>query len=120
MAMQALFHELAVHQDVQKKLQQEIDEYCAEHDAHDEHDPALLAKLGLLQACINEALRLWPPVASGTQRITPPEGLFVGDAFIPGNMAVQVPSYLIHRSTYTPGISKGGLTQKLFCCALTL
>ena len=96
MSLQALFYELSNHQNAQKKLKQEIDEYFVQHD---EADPVLLAKMGHLQACINEALRLWPPVPSGTQRITPPEGIHVGDAFIPGNTLVQVPTYHMHRST---------------------
>ncbi|OAA81644.1 Cytochrome P450 [Akanthomyces lecanii RCEF 1005] len=67
---------------------QEIDEYFVEHD---EADPVLLSKMGYLQACINETLRLWPPVPSGAQRITPPEGIHVGDAFIPGNTLCMYP-----------------------------
>ncbi|KAJ3483928.1 hypothetical protein NLG97_g7187 [Lecanicillium saksenae] len=96
--MEDLFYELSVNRDVQKKLQEEVDAYFAENN---EPDPTLLAKLDYLQACINETLRLWPPVPSGTQRVTPPEGLQVGDAFIPGNTIVQVPTYTVHRSTPT-------------------
>lgn len=98
MSLQTLFYELSNHQDAQKRLQQEIDEYFVEHD---EADPVLLTKMGYLQACINETLRLWPPVPSGAQRITPPEGIHVGDAFISGNTLVHVPTYLMHRSMYT-------------------
>ncbi|XWW99660.1 hypothetical protein V2A60_007671 [Cordyceps javanica] len=95
MSLQALFYELSINQDAQTKLREEVDAYFAEHDRP---EPVLLAKLDHLQACINEAMRLWPPVMSGMQRTTPPEGLQVGDAFIPGNIHVQVPTYLIHRS----------------------
>ncbi|OAQ99808.1 hypothetical protein LLEC1_00720 [Akanthomyces lecanii] len=94
MSLLALFYELSNHRDAQEKLQQEIDAYFLEHD---EADPALLAKMRYLQACINETLRLWPPVPSGAQRITPPEGIHVGDAFIPGDTLVQVPTYNMHR-----------------------
>lgn len=101
--LQALFYEMAVNQEAQKKLQQEIDAHVAEYGDGGGNglDPALLAKLDHLQACINETLRLWPPVISGVQRETPPEGLQVGDVRLPGNILVQVPTHLIHRSTYT-------------------
>ncbi|KAL2166799.1 hypothetical protein VTG60DRAFT_2152 [Thermothelomyces hinnuleus] len=42
-------------------------------------------------------MRLHPPVPSGTQRMTPPEGLWIGDRFIPGDTIVQVPSYTVFR-----------------------
>ncbi|EON67962.1 hypothetical protein W97_07108 [Coniosporium apollinis CBS 100218] len=40
-------------------------------------------------------MRLHPPVPSGVQRMTPPEGLRVGDTFIPGNAIVQIPYHTI-------------------------
>lgn len=93
--LQNLLYELSINPDAQRKLQQEID---ADVAGVDECDPARLARLGYLQACIDETLRLWPPVASGTQRITPPEGLQVGDVLLPGNMIVQVPAIVVHRN----------------------
>ncbi|KAM3532651.1 hypothetical protein NHJ13051_000114 [Beauveria bassiana] len=93
--LQNLLYELSINPDAQRKLQQEIDANVA---GVDECDPARLARLGYLQACIDETLRLWPPVASGTQRITPPEGLQVGDVLLPGNMIVQVPAIVMHRN----------------------
>ncbi|KAL5585544.1 hypothetical protein FOVSG1_014933 [Fusarium oxysporum f. sp. vasinfectum] len=56
-----------------------------------------LSELTYLQACIDETLRLFPPVPSGLQRMTPPEGLRVGDIFIPGDTIVTVPSYTLYR-----------------------
>ncbi|PMB65937.1 Tryprostatin B 6-hydroxylase [Beauveria bassiana] len=91
--LQNLLYELSINPDAQRKLQQEIDANVA---GVDECDPARLARLGYLQACIDETLRLWPPVASGMQRITPPEGLQVGDVLLPGNMIVQVPAIYVY------------------------
>ncbi|GAB7355616.1 hypothetical protein MBLNU459_g6340t1 [Dothideomycetes sp. NU459] len=51
----------------------------------------------LLNACINEALRLYPAVPSGPTRETPKEGIHVGDIFIPGNVCVQMPGYAMAR-----------------------
>ncbi|EWY92019.1 hypothetical protein FOYG_08925 [Fusarium oxysporum NRRL 32931] len=39
----------------------------------------------------------FPPVPSGLQRMTPAEGLQVGDIFIPGDTIVTVPSYTVYR-----------------------
>lgn len=98
MTLLDLFYELSLNPHVQKKLQEEIDAYFA---VNEKAEPALLSKLEYLQACVNETLRLWPPVTSGTQRMTPPEGLQVGDAFIPGNMLVQIPTYTVHRGKHS-------------------
>ncbi|KID80224.1 uncharacterized protein G6M90_00g011610 [Metarhizium brunneum] len=79
------------------------------HDAHLAHAlqreldmlPGLahdnLLKIPLLDAVIHETMRLHPAVPSGTQRVTPPEGLTIGERHIPGNTIVQVPSYTVFR-----------------------
>jgi hypothetical protein len=50
-----------------------------------------------LTGIINEALRLRPPVPSGLQRLTPPEGAVIAGRYIPGNMNVSTPTYSLHR-----------------------
>ncbi|KAF1349719.1 putative P450 monooxygenase [Delphinella strobiligena] len=58
---------------------------------------AVIKDAKLLNGAINEALRLHPPVPSGVFRTTPPEGIQVGEVFIPGGTTVQTPGYVIGR-----------------------
>jgi cytochrome P450 len=50
-----------------------------------------------LNGIINEALRLHPPVPSGTLRVTPPEGITVRGTFIPGDTTVLSPPWTVGR-----------------------
>ncbi|KAG5984829.1 hypothetical protein E4U55_003047 [Claviceps digitariae] len=92
--LSSLFFFLASNKAECVKLQQEID---ACFPGATELDQSKLSKMKFLQACINEALRLLPPVPSGLQRMTPPEGLMIGDTFIPGETIVTIPSYAQYR-----------------------
>ncbi|KAG6180600.1 hypothetical protein E4U36_004717 [Claviceps purpurea] len=92
--LSSLFFLLATNKTECVKLQQELDT-C--FPGATELDQSKLSKMKFLQACINEALRLLPPVPSGLQRMTPPEGLMIGDRFIPGDTIVTIPSYAQYR-----------------------
>ncbi|KAJ5266848.1 cytochrome P450 [Penicillium angulare] len=46
--------------------------------------------------CIEESLRLSPPLPRGLERVTPPEGAKIMGKF-PGNFGVSVPAYAAHR-----------------------
>ncbi|KAL3442746.1 cytochrome P450 monooxygenase [Aspergillus insuetus] len=85
-----LFFHLATDPVWQTKLQAELD---ALPDLSQEQ----LTKPKLLDALINETLRLHPAVPSGTQRTTPPEGLQIGDRYIPGDVMVCVPTHTLFR-----------------------
>ncbi|KAL9943998.1 hypothetical protein D7B24_000866 [Verticillium nonalfalfae] len=93
-SLTCLFYNLARNPQVMAKLQADLDAY---HVEHEQADHLSLSKLKYLQACIDESLRLFPPVPSGVQRMSPPEGQQIGDVFIPGNTVVQVPSYTLNR-----------------------
>lgn len=51
-----------------------------------------------LNGCINEALRLNPPVPSAVYRVTPPEGISIAGTHIPGNTNLFCPQYVVSRS----------------------
>ncbi|KAE8332165.1 cytochrome P450 [Aspergillus sergii] len=85
-----LFFHLATDHTWQAKLQEEL-------DALPELTQERLTSVKLLDALINETLRLHPAVPSGTQRLTPPEGLQIGDKYIPGDVMVCIPTHTLFR-----------------------
>ena len=57
------------------------------------------ADLLYLNACVEEALRIYPPVPMSTPRIMPPEGATICGRFIPGNV-LPPPKHLIAKESY--------------------
>ncbi|KAF9883071.1 hypothetical protein FE257_004128 [Aspergillus nanangensis] len=73
-----------------------------ELDAHISSDVVVppyadVRTLPYLKACLDESLRLSPPVATGLQRKTPPEGMYINNEWIAGNTLVSLPAYIAHR-----------------------
>lgn len=62
---------------------------------------AEVKNLPYLKACLDESLRLSPPVSRGLERKTPPEGMQILGENIPGNVTVSVPTYAAHRDPKT-------------------
>lgn len=85
-----LFYELALNPIHQEAIFQEI-------QAIDLSDYNKLKSLDYLNGCINETLRLHPPVPSGGYRETPPEGIMIGEKYIPGGITLVAPRYTIGR-----------------------
>ncbi|KAH8705884.1 putative benzoate 4-monooxygenase cytochrome P450 [Talaromyces proteolyticus] len=85
-----LFYELANSPEFTARLQSEIDTLI-------EPTYREMAQLTLLNAAIDETLRLHPALPSGMQRVTPPQGVRVGDVYIPGDCLVQIPLYTLFR-----------------------
>ncbi|KAI5815911.1 cytochrome P450 [Pyronema omphalodes] len=90
-ALAGTFYFLVRHPEILKKLRQTLDEAFPSG----QYDPKV--NVPYLDACINETLRLQPPVPCGLLRTTPMQGLTIDGVFIPGNINVSVPTQLIHR-----------------------
>ncbi|KAI0191570.1 cytochrome P450 [Astrocystis sublimbata] len=73
-----------------KQVQSEI-------DGLDVRDANAIATLPHLNGVINEALRLVPPVLTGGNRITGPNGMLIDDVLIPPGVKVTCPTYVLHR-----------------------
>ncbi|KAL1638555.1 hypothetical protein SLS58_008768 [Diplodia intermedia] len=86
---------LAKHPHMQPRLQEEVDDAMAA--AGGELSYQTLVNKPLLDGIINEALRLYPPVPPGLQRLTPPEGMMIAGRFIPGDTLVSVPCWTVQR-----------------------
>jgi cytochrome P450 len=56
-------------------------------------DFAAVAQLPYLQACIEETLRLYPPVPSGLPRMVPKGGMVIDGQFVHGNVGYSAPSF---------------------------
>ncbi|GKZ20922.1 hypothetical protein AbraIFM66951_003819 [Aspergillus brasiliensis] len=61
-------------------------------------DMLRLAQLKYLNMCIEEGLRMYPPVPTGMPRVTPKEGMEICGEYIPGNTAVSVHHWATYRN----------------------
>jgi cytochrome P450 len=78
-----------------QKLRSEVDEAFPEDDIVAKYDR--IKYLPYLKACLDESLRLHPPSATTTPRMTPQDGLEIMGEWIPGNTTVLCPTYTLHR-----------------------
>lgn len=87
-----LFYNLAKHPEQVEKLRQELRPLT-----QGEWTDKDIQSASHLNGAINETLRLHPPVPSGLYRLTPPEGLQVGNVYIPGGVTFFTPQYSMGR-----------------------
>jgi cytochrome P450 len=67
---------------IEKTLRQELRTACC--GSSELLQVSEFTKLPYLQACISEALRLYPPITQLRERVVPPEGDTVDGRYIPG------------------------------------
>jgi cytochrome P450 len=89
-ALTFLFYHLAMIPEHVSKLRDELKDVNIT-------DNRALQSLVHLNALISETLRLYPPVITAPLRQTPPEGLKIGERFIPGNVTISTPQWSLGR-----------------------
>lgn len=90
-ALTFVLMQLAIHPEYMRAVRDEFQQNAATYHCQ--------RPLPLLEAVINESMRLNPSVFFASQRVTPPEGLTINGHFIPGNMIVQIPPFpMLHDS----------------------
>lgn len=77
-----------------KKLRNELDEVLDEDEVVAPY--AKVKHLPYLRACIDESLRMMPPVIFGLPRRTPPSGAPILGEFIAGDTSVSMSAYVVH------------------------
>jgi len=90
-----LFFFLLSDREEYKRLQAEVDKFYppGENALDTKHHQSM----PILNAAINEALRLVPVVPSGSQRTAPPGGKVVGSYYLPEGTNTSVHFYSVHR-----------------------
>ncbi|KAH6915696.1 cytochrome P450 [Coprinopsis sp. MPI-PUGE-AT-0042] len=92
-ALAGFFRYISGDQDAQQKLREELQSALAENG---DIDDATLSRLPYLDACIQETLRLIPPVAAGPPRYSFGEEHHLDGHFIPRRTTVACPNYALH------------------------
>ncbi|GAP91120.2 putative cytochrome P450 [Rosellinia necatrix] len=90
-SLMILWYFLALYPEHAEKIREEL-------RSIDTSDVDALSTLPHLNGFINESMRLLPAALTMGTRVTPSEGLVIGDTFIPGNVKIAAPRYSIFRS----------------------
>lgn len=88
------FYYLAKGPDLRSQLRKQLKNLNTEAGMFQHSD---LAGVELLDAIINETMRMHPPISSNGSRFSPPEGMVIGDTFVPGDVELFLPIFLYHR-----------------------
>lgn len=78
------------------KLREELDSVLDDDEVVAPYDK--VKHLPYLRACLDESMRILPPVAFGLPRRTPPEGTAILGDFIPGDTSVSMSAYVVHHN----------------------
>lgn len=78
-----------------EKLQRLLDEELPRGEEEWSH--SRIKNVPYLDYIIQETLRLRPSAIGALARLTPPEGIWIDEVFIPGDTIVSIPAWTIHR-----------------------
>lgn len=79
-----------------EKLRVEVDTVLDEDEVVAPY--AKVKHLPYLRACLDESLRMLPPVIFALPRRTPPEGTTILGEYIPGDTSVSMSAYMVHHN----------------------
>ena len=85
-SLRAMIYFLLKHPEKKAILMREIDEMAVANNVKDIITFDQAREMPYLQAVMYEAMRLYPAIGASLPRITPPEGLAIGNKFIPGGV----------------------------------
>jgi cytochrome P450 len=94
-SMANVMYQLIKNSECMAKVRQEVDEALDEDEAVAPYET--VKHLPYLRACLDESLRLFPPISHGLTRATPAEGSYVAGDFIAGDTTVAVSAFIAHR-----------------------
>lgn len=94
-AMANVMYQLLKNPDCMKKLRDEVDATLDEDEEIARYEK--VKYLPYLRACLDESLRIFPPISHGLTRRTPEEGSDIAGHYIPGGTTVAVSSFIAHR-----------------------
>lgn len=78
-----------------QRLREELDQHLKPEEKIPSY--ASVRDIAYLRACLDESLRLSPPVSFGLQRKTPSKGTVINGEWVAGDTLVSVPAYVAHR-----------------------
>lgn len=94
-ALTNVLYYLIKHPNALRKLREEVRGALGEGETIAPY--AKVKSLPYLKACLDESLRLSPPVPRGLERKTPPQGMEIMGERIAAGVTVSVPAYIAHR-----------------------
>lgn len=92
--MSTTFYYLAKDPGLRSRLREELRKIVTELGGFQDRD---LLSIELLDAIIEEAMRMHAPVSANGSRFSPPEGMVIGDTFVPGDVEMFLPIPIFHR-----------------------
>lgn len=94
-ALTHVLYQLILHPETLQKLRKELADVT---DGSDVPSFSSLKQCEYLRACLDESLRLLPPISNGLQRRTPAGGMHIAGNNIAGDVMVSVSAYVAHRN----------------------